>query len=99
MLRDRAQNEDKSYGVEAGLMDMLDRMQTGRFKVSRMLSDWWEEFRIYHRKNGIVVKERDDLMAATRYAIMMVRYARPIVEPMKRYPTTPKIIADTEVGY
>jgi phage terminase large subunit-like protein len=99
MLRDRAQNEDKSYGVEAGLMDMLDRMQTGRFKVSRMLSDWWEEFRIYHRRNGIVVKERDDLMAATRYAIMMVRYARPIVDPIKRYPTTPKIIADTEVGY
>jgi hypothetical protein len=64
-----------------------------------MLADWWEEFRIYHRRNGIVVKERDDLMAATRYGIMMLRYAKPIVEPMKRYPITPKIIADIEVGY
>jgi len=99
MLNQRASFEDGSYGVEAGLMDMLDRMQTGRLKVSRMLADWWEEFRIYHRRNGIVVKERDDLMAATRYGIMMLRYAKPIVDPIKRYPTTPKIIADTEVGY
>ena len=99
MLNQRATFDDGSYGLEAGLMDMLDRMQTGRLKVSRMLADWWEEFRIYHRRNGIVVKERDDLMAATRYGIMMLRYAKPIVEPMKRYPTTPKIIADIEVGY
>ena len=37
------------------------------------LNDWWEEFRLYHRKDGKVVKEGDDLMAATRYAIMMLR--------------------------
>src|SRR6476659_2408784 len=57
-------------------MDMLDRMQTGRFKVFKHLNDWWEEFRLYHRKDGKVVKEGDDLMAATRYALMMLRYAR-----------------------
>ena len=62
--------------VEAGLMDMLDRMQTGRFKVFKELNDWWEEFRLYHRKDGRVVKEGDDLMAATRYALMMLRFAR-----------------------
>ena len=59
--------------VEAGFMDMLDRMQTGRFKVFRHLNDWFEEFRLYHRKDGKVVKEADDLMAATRYALMMLR--------------------------
>jgi hypothetical protein len=36
---------------------------------------WWEEFRLYHRKDGKVVKQGDDLMAATRYAIMSLRYA------------------------
>ena len=61
--------------VEAGLMDMLTRMQTGRFKVFKHLNDWWEEFRLYHRKDGKVVKEGDDLMAATRYALMMLRFA------------------------
>src|SRR5215475_9469140 len=65
----------KSVSVEAGLMDMLNRMQSGRFKVFRHLNDWWEEFRLYHRKDGKVVKEGDDLMAATRYALMMLRHA------------------------
>jgi len=27
---------------------------------------------LYHRKNGKVVKEGDDLMCATRYALMMM---------------------------
>jgi len=76
MLHEYAQFPDGSVSVEAGLMDMLDRMQTGRFKVFKELNDWWEEFRLYHRKDGKVVKEGDDLMAATRYALMMLRYAR-----------------------
>ena len=46
---------------------MLGMMQSGRFKVMRHLNDWWEEFRLYHRKDGKVVKVGDDLMAATRY--------------------------------
>src|SRR5262249_4684290 len=81
----------KSVSVEAGLMDMLTRMQTGRFKVFKHLNDWWEEFRLYHRKDGKVVKEGDDLMSATRYAIMSLRFAstkatydsfrRPLVYP------------------
>lgn len=63
-------------GVEAGLMDMLDRMQTGRLKVAKHLEDWWEEFRLYHREDGKVVKEGDDLMSATRYLLMMLRHAK-----------------------
>jgi hypothetical protein len=58
-----------------GLMDMLTRMEAGRFKAFKHLNDWWEEFRLYHRQDGKVVKECDDLMSATRYAVMMLRYA------------------------
>jgi len=36
----------------------------------------WEEFRLYHRKDGKVVKEGDDLLCATRYGLMMLRYAK-----------------------
>lgn len=75
MLPEKATFEDGSNGVEAGLMEMLDRMQTARLKVFRHLADWFEEFLLYHRKDGKVVKEYDDLMAATRYAIMMKRFA------------------------
>jgi hypothetical protein len=53
-------------------------MQSGRFKVFKHLNDWFEEFRLYHRKDGKVVKEGDDLMAATRYAIIMLRFAQSI---------------------
>ena len=33
-------------------MEMLSRMETGRFKVFKDLNDWFEEFRLYHRKDG-----------------------------------------------
>ena len=56
-------------------MEMLSRMQTGKLKVFEHLNDWWEEFRLYHRRDGRVVKEGDDLMSATRYALMMLRHA------------------------
>lgn len=76
MLPNRATFEDGTNGVEAGIMDMLTRMETARFKVNRKLTEWFEEFRMYHRKDGKIVKERDDLLAATRYAIMMLRFAK-----------------------
>lgn len=75
MLAQRATFPDGSNGVEAGVMEMLDRMQTGRLKVFSHLSDWLEEFRMYHRENGRIVKLMDDLMSATRYALMMLRFA------------------------
>ena len=62
-------------GVEAGLLEMLERMQSGRWKVFRHLTDWFEEFRLYHRRDGKVVKREDDLLAASRYAMMMRRFA------------------------
>jgi phage terminase large subunit-like protein len=84
MLPDRATFPDGSNGVEAGLMEMLDRMQTGRLKVFAHLSDWFDEFRLYHREDGKVVKEYDDLMSATRYALMMLRNAMPADRPTPR---------------
>jgi Terminase RNaseH-like domain/Terminase large subunit, T4likevirus-type, N-terminal len=80
MLPEHATHPEGGNGVEAGLMDMLERMQTGRFKVFSNLSAWLEEFRLYHRLDGKLVKEREDLMSATRYGVMMLRHA--IVEPV-----------------
>lgn len=75
MLRERAQFEDGTNGVEAGIQEMLKRMQTRQLRVFKHLEDWFEEFRDYHRKDGLIVKERDDLMAATRYGLMELRHA------------------------
>jgi len=69
-------------GVEAGIMEMLNRMQTGRLKVAAHLEVFFEEFRLYHRKDGKIVKEFDDVISAVRYLIMMLRFAR--VKPVKK---------------
>lgn len=78
MLDVHAQFADGSVSVEAGLMDMLTRMETGKLKVFSTLLDWFEEFRLYHRKDGKVVKLGDDLLSATRYGMMMLRFAEQI---------------------
>jgi hypothetical protein len=83
MHPERVTFEDGSNSVEAGLMEMLDRMHTGRLKVASHLSEWFEEMRLYHRKNGLVVKLKDDLMSATRYNIMGLRFGRR-VKPAKQ---------------
>ncbi len=76
LLDEHATHPEGGFGIEAGLMQMLDMMQTGRFKVFRSLNDWFEEFRLYHRDEGRVVKEFDDIMSATRIGVMMLRFAR-----------------------
>ena len=38
-----------------------------------------------HRKDGKVHKEGDDLMSATRYAVMMLRHARTAAEYNRFY--------------
>jgi hypothetical protein len=75
MLSERATSPDGGFGVEAAVIDMLDRMQTDRFKVFSTCGGWLSEFRLYHRKDGIIQKLRDDLISSSRYAFMMRRFA------------------------
>lgn len=92
MLPDKATHAPKDgekegsggNSVEAGLNDMLDRMQTGRWKVFSHLEEWFEEFRLYHRKDGKVVKEFDDIISASRYAYMMRRHAKCLLKTKRR---------------
>ncbi len=84
MLPDRATFDDGTSGVEAGISEMLDRMLTGRWKVFAHLEDWFAEFRLYHRKDGLIVKLQDDRMSASRYAMMMKRHAAVESSPWNR---------------
>ena len=70
------ENPEGGQGVEPGLMEMLQKFQTQRLLVFDHLGEFFEEMRMYHRKDGKVVKERDDLMSAARYAVMSLRYAK-----------------------
>jgi phage terminase large subunit-like protein len=62
--------------VEASLLEMVDRMETGRFKVFRTCTKFLAEKSMYHRdKLGKLVKTDEDVLSSCRYAVMMLRHA------------------------
>lgn len=90
MMDEQAQfPDDRGNGVEAGITEMLMRMETGRWKVFSHLTEWFEEFRLYHRQEGKVVKEFDDLMSASRYGLMCLNDAQPLHSKGATYRTAP----------
>ena len=70
MLGEPATHPDGSMSTEAGIMEWDQREQLGTLKVASDLSDWLEERRNYHTKDGQIVKIRDDLMSATRIGLL-----------------------------
>ena len=77
MMVDHAQFEDGGKSVEAGVLETADRMRGGRWKVFRGQNDaWLDEYSMYHRKDGLLVKEYDDTLSASRHALMMRRYGQ-----------------------
>lgn len=86
------------YSTEAGVVEMIDRMQTGRFKVFSTLSEWKDEFEMYYRKEGLIVKDDDDLMSATRVGCMSIRHAITRVIPKSEVPLAPYFPSDPGMG-
>jgi hypothetical protein len=76
MLGSHATWPDGGLSTEAALLEMQERFATGRLKVASHLSQFLEEFRLYHRKDGVIQKIHDDIISATQKGIMMKRYAR-----------------------
>ena len=95
MLDERATWEDGSNGVEAGLYEIRDLMRKGKFKIFAGLRDVFDEILQYHRDDrGKIVKKRDDLLDAIRYAYMMRREAIPFGDILNG--TTQDINFDSE---
>lgn len=79
MYRKHATFEDGSNSTEAGIIQMNERLQSNRLKVFAPCVEWFEEYRLYHRKDGEIVKQNDDLMSATRVAIMAKRIGKAVL--------------------
>lgn len=75
LLAEHALFADGSNSVEAGIAEMLIRMETGRLKIYKHLMDFFDEFRLYHRRDGKIFKEHDDILCALRYCIVSIRFA------------------------
>ena len=84
MLHEHAVWPDGSTSTEAGILEMQQREQNGKLKYAAHLSELLEERRFYHRKDGQIVKIKDDILSAIRVAIMMKRFARPVMLGGKR---------------
>src|SRR5215472_11961249 len=77
MLDEHAQFEAGGYQTEAIVLEVIERLQSGRLKINAHLVDLWAVYREYHRdKEGRLVHVRDDLLSALFKAIMMKRCAR-----------------------
>lgn len=99
MLPDHAQFDTGGYSREAAVMEVDERARTGRLKVAAHLSDWFGEYRLYHRKDGQIVKLNDDIMSATEKIIMAKRHAKavPLGEKVpKRRPSAQAIGVDDD---
>jgi phage terminase large subunit-like protein len=60
--------------LEGGVQEIDLRERNGKWKVARSCSLYLEERRLYHRKDGEIVRLRDDVLAAARYGAMMKRF-------------------------
>lgn len=84
MIHHSARFDDKTGGgqsKEAAVQDVLERMVSGRFRVFSHLNEWFLQKGMYHRKDGVINPVYDDMMKATDYALMMLRYAEPVKKP------------------
>ena len=63
--------------VEFGVNWMLGRMEEGKLKVFNTCTEFLKEMKMYHRKDGQIIDRNDDMISATRYAMLMAeRHAR-----------------------
>ena len=83
--------------VEAGIMAILDRMKSNRFKVFQHLEELLKELRMYHRKEGKIVKSFDDAVDAMRYAVMSAQHGETAKHSFKAY--IPEDYQDVELAY
>lgn len=58
--------------VEYGVNWMYTKMDQGSFKVFSTCTKFLQETKLYHRKDGKINDRNDDMISATRYALLMM---------------------------
>jgi phage terminase large subunit-like protein len=79
---------EANNAVESGIYRVWTRLSTGRMKVFKTLTPWFEEYRLYRRdENGKIVKVNDHLMDTTRYLEntgMEIARTRPVAKDIHK---------------
>jgi phage terminase large subunit-like protein len=80
MMSEHATHAKGGNSLEGGVAEIIERERAGKWKVNRACPLYLEERRLYHRKDGEIIKLRDDVLAAGRYGMMMRRFFKPLGE-------------------
>jgi phage terminase large subunit-like protein len=89
MLAKHAENKGGGYAVDPAIEEMCGYMKRGQFTIANHMSELGEEFLQYHRDEDYkIVRLRDDLISAVRYAFMMRRSGKglEVIESYGRAP-------------
>jgi phage terminase large subunit-like protein len=74
MLPSHAENHGGGFHTEPAIAEMCSFMKLGNFTIANHITDLTEEILSYHRDEDYkIVRQRDDLISAARYAFMMRR--------------------------
>lgn len=84
-------SDDSDPMAEMISRDIWERMRSGRFKVSKRLSEWLDEYKTFSRDDSKVPRGTHPLMAATRHAIGQLAYARAEISYRNQTKNYPKI--------
>ncbi len=76
--------ETTSAGIES-------RMQSRRLKINEACVEWTDEFKTFFRDKTAVPRDSHPLMAATRYAVAQMDWARPKTRKRKNERMAPKL--------
>jgi phage terminase large subunit-like protein len=91
MLGTHAQNKSGGFHVEPAIEEMCGYMKRGCFTIASHMGELAEEILSYHRDEDYkIVKLRDDLISAVRYAFMMRRSGK-LLDACERYGLAPGI--------
>lgn len=83
--------------VESGILEVYQRLSTGRLKIFNTLTNLKREYQLYRRNDkGLIVKEDDHALDCVRYLVAGIKYAKikQLAKPISTYRP-----ADRVTGY
>jgi hypothetical protein len=98
MLPTHAENHGGGFHTEPAIEEMCGYMKRGQLTIASHMSELCEEILSYHRDEDYkIVRQRDDLIPAARYAFMMRRKGK-IREQCEGYVCAPGVGDYSAVG-
>ena len=91
MFATHAENKGGGYHAEPAVEEMIGFMKRGAFYIQSHMSELAEEILSYHRDQDYkIVRLRDDLISAVRYAFMMRHQGR-LLDACETYGRAPGV--------